>query len=333
MANANPRRADFRAAGAGTVAPASPARIECLPRHHLGRTTIPVWTLVPLGARYMLLSALAFALMGMCVKLAGQQGIPVLEIIAARALVSVVLSVVAVRRKRVSLFGHNRLLLFLRGAVGFLALLAVYYGIVHLPFAEATVLQYLHPMFTALLALILLRERPTVATLVCIALSFVGLLIMVRPDLLFGGISGEYDSLAVAVAIAGSFGSGLAYTIVRKLSATEDPAVIVFYFPMVCLPATLLLLGDDFVMPQGWTWLILLLVGVFTQVGQITLTLAMGVETASRATSFSYTQVVFAAAIGVVVFGEIPGPWTLVGAALIVGGAMANVLWKRPAPA
>ncbi len=278
----------------------------------------------------MLLSALSFAVMGMCVKIAGRQGIPVLEIIAARALVSLVLSFVAVKRKGVPALGHNKPLLLARGAVGMVALIAVYYAIVHLPFAEATVLQYLHPMFTAVLALVLLRERPATATLLCIALSFFGLLVMVRPGFLFGDFGGDYDTMAVGIAILGSFGSGLAYTIVRKLSATEDPSVIVLYFPLVCLPAALLLLGDDFVMPTGWTWLTLLLVGVFTQCGQIALTLAMGVETASRATSFSYTQVVFAAVIGAVVFGEIPGPWTLVGAALIIGGAMINVLW-RPA--
>lgn len=276
----------------------------------------------------MLVSALAFAFMGMCVKIAGRHGIPVLEIIAARAAVSLVLSYADVRRKGIPLFGQHRVLLFLRGAVGFAALTAVYYALVHLPFAEASVLQYLHPMFTALLALLLLNERPTPATLVCIALSFIGLVVMVRPAFLFGGLSADYNSLAVAVGIAGAFGSGLAYTLVRKLSTLEDPSVIVFYFPLVCLPATLLLLGDNAVMPQGWSWLTLLAVGIFTQVGQITLTRAMQVETASRAGSFSYSQVVFAAIIGVLVFGEIPSLWTVAGAALIMCGALINILWK-----
>lgn len=286
---------------------------------------------IPLGARYMLLSALAFALMGASVKFAGQQGIPVLEIIAARALVSLLLSYADVRRKGIPLFGTHRWLLFARGLVGFVSLTGVFYALVHLPIAEASVLQYLHPMFTALLALLWLKERPTTATLLCIALSFIGLLVMVRPVFLFGGTGAGYDSLAVGIAIAGAFGSGLAYTIVRRLSTLEDPSVIVFYFPLVSLPITLILLGDDFVMPTGWTWLTLLLVGIFTQIGQIALTLAMRVETASRAGSFSYTQVVFAALIGMVAFGEVPGIWTLAGAGLILFGALVNVLWKPAA--
>jgi len=293
---------------------------------------IAFFKLIPLGARYMLLSALAFAVMSAFVKLAGQQGIPVLEIIAARALVSLVISYLDVRRKGIPVFGSHRLLLFARGLVGFVSLTGVFYSLVHLPIAEASVLQYLHPMFTALLALVLLRERPTAATLACIALSFSGLLVMVRPGFLFGGLSASYDTLAVAIAIAGAFGSGLAYTIVRRLSSVEDPSVIVMYFPLVCLPATVLLGWDDFVMPGGWTWLTLIMVGIFTQVGQVSLTRAMQTETASRAGSFSYSQVLFATLLGLWVFGEIPGPWTLAGASLIMLGTLVNILWKPRLP-
>src|SRR5690606_31537693 len=144
-------------------------------------------TAIPLGARYMLGSTLAFALTGMCVQFACGPCIPALEIIAARAVVSLVLSYGDVRRRNIPLFGTHRLLLFSRGLVGFVSLTGVYYALVHLPIAEASVLQYLHPMFTALIALLWLKERPTLATLLCIALSFIGLLVMVRPAFLFGG--------------------------------------------------------------------------------------------------------------------------------------------------
>lgn len=283
----------------------------------------------------MLVSTLAFAIMGVCVKIAGRQGIPVMEIIAARAAISLVLSYLDVKRKGIALFGTHRLLLFSRGVVGFVSLTGVYYAIVNLPFAEATVLQYLHPMFTATLAVLVLKERPSVMTVLCILLSFVGLVIMVRPGFIFGELGADYDQLAVGVALAGAFGSSITYIIVRKLGAVEDPSVIVFYFPLVCLPTTLILAGDDFVIPQGSAWLTLLLVGIFTQVGQITLTRAMAVETASRAASFSYAQVVFAAILGIVVFSEVPSIWTIFGAGLIIFGALINVLWRsgpKPIP-
>ncbi len=284
---------------------------------------------IPLGARYMILSALGFSLMGACVKLVSAQGIPVLEIVAARSLVSVVLSYLDVKRKGISLLGNRRGLLLARGMVGAFALICVYYALVHIPFAEATMLQYLHPMFTALLAILFLNERLHRSTILCIALSFIGLIIIVRPDFLFGELSSSYSSLAIAAAVAGAFGSAIAYVLVRKLNQTEDPSVIIIYFPIIAFPLSIILLGDNFVMPQGWTWLLLLLVGITTQVGQIGLTKAMQTETASKATSFSYLQVVFAALLGWLVFSEMPTIWTFIGGGLIILGAFINFTWKQ----
>ena len=285
-------------------------------------------TAVPLGARFMLLSALSFALMGVCVKLAHLDGIPILEIIAARALVSVFLSYIDIKRKKIPMWGARKGLLLSRGLAGTFALICVYYALVNIPYAEATMLQYLNPMFTAVLAIIFLGERVQRSTLACIILSFIGLLIIVRPDFLFGQISGGYYSLAIVAAIFGAFGSGVGYVLVRKLSASEDPSVIIIYFPLVALPLSITLLGGDFVMPQGMTWIWLLLVGVFTQAAQVGLTKAMQTETASQATSFAYTQVVFAVVLGWLVFAELPSVWTYVGGGLIILGAFVNIAYR-----
>ncbi len=283
---------------------------------------------VPVGARFMILSAIGFSIMGMFVKAAGQAGIPVLEIVAARSLISVVLSYLAVRRLGIPLLGHRRGLLLARGIIGFAALTCVYYALTRLPFAEATVLQYLHPMFTALIAIVFLNEHITRGTLACIAISFLGLLCIVQPDALFIRGSAAFDKLGILAAIAGAFGSGCAYVLVKKLSETEHPAVIVFYFPMVSLPATLPFIWNSFVVPEGITWLYLIGVGIFTQIGQVALTKGMQTETASRATSFSYLQVVFAAILGVLVFGEVPSLLTIIGALLIIMGSFVNVVWR-----
>lgn len=284
---------------------------------------------LPLGARFMLLSALGFALMAVFVKLASQQGIPLMEIVAARALVSLLLSVADVRRRNVPLFGHNKRLLVARAVVGTLALMCVYYAVTAMPLADATVLQYLHPMFTAVIAWLFLKERIQGATLLCIVLSLIGLLVIARPEFVFGAAHGHIPLLALMAALAGAFGSAVAYVLVRKLNQTEDSAVIIFYFPFFALPFSLLLLGDGFVMPQGAQWLTLLLVGVFTQIGQIGLTRAMQTETAGKATAFSYLQVIFAAVLGWLVFDEVPVLWTYIGGALILVGALVNLRGSR----
>ncbi|HHX8267568.1 TPA: DMT family transporter [Vibrio diabolicus] len=281
-------------------------------------------TLVPIGVRLMVLSAFGFALMSATVKHVSLHGIPVFEIVAARALVSLVISYLDVKRKRISVWGNNKPLLFVRGAVGTMALMCVYYSVTTLPLAEATIFQYIHPVFTALLAVFFLKERIQPSTFLCIALCLLGIYIMVSPET---GQEAErtLPMFSVMIAILGAFGSSIAYVIVRKLSQTEDSSVIIFYFPLVALPASLLLIGDDFVMPDLYLTFMLVLVGVFTQVGQLGLTKAMQTQQAGKASAYSYIQIVFSVLLGIIFFGEIPLIWTYIGGALIVAGALINV--------
>ncbi|MBX2808359.1 MAG: DMT family transporter [Cellvibrionaceae bacterium] len=272
----------------------------------------------------MILSALGFACMGAFVKLTSAQGIPLFEIVAARALVSLVLSYIESKRRQLPVLGQRKGLLLARGIVGTLALICVYYALAHLPFAEATMLQYLHPVFTTVLAVIFLAERVKATTLICLVCSLAGLLLILRPAFLLGDAAGAYDYFSVVIAILGAAGSALAYVLVRKLSATEQPSVIIFYFPLVALPVSLILLGDDFVVPTPWQVLQLLMVGVTTQIGQMGLTRALQAETASQATSFSYLQVVFAVLIGYYVFGETADVWVYAGGLMIVVGAFIS---------
>ncbi len=142
-----------------------------------------------MSALYMFISALSFALMSGCVKavsLAG--GIPVMEILAARALVSSVLSYADIRRKGITPWGgHNRPLLIARGVVGTMALMCFFYAITVLPLAEVTLLQYLNPVFTSVIALLFIGERIQRSTIGCIVLSLLGgVVLMVQPSFLFG---------------------------------------------------------------------------------------------------------------------------------------------------
>ena len=286
-------------------------------------------TRIPVGVRYMVLSAASFAFMGACVKAASHRGIPVLEIVAARALISSVISYIDIKRKRISPWGHNKALLTARGLIGTLALMCVFYAVTTLPLAEATLLQYLHPVFTSLLAFLVLKETIQRSTAVCIVLSLTGLLIMVQPAFLLGAVVSSPNPLpmlGVGAALLGALGSGTAYVLIRRLSRSEDPSVIIFYFPFIALPVSCLLLGDGFIVPTGLSWLLLLLVGIFTQVAQYGLTKAMQTEDAGKATAYSYVQVIFSAILGWMLFNEIPTLNTLFGALFIIGGALVNVL-------
>ncbi len=265
-----------------------------------------------------MLSALAFSTMTVFVKWAGAR-LPSQEIVLARALVSLVLSYALLRRAGTASLGRRRGLLLLRGVFGFAGLSCVFYAVTRLPLAEATVIQYMHPVFTAGLAALFLGERVGRSLALSIALSLVGVALVTRPAFLFGGAAG-LEPLAVTVALGGAAFSACAYVTVRKLAATEDPLVIVLYFPLVTVPATLPTVLPDLVWPTGPEWLALLGVGVFAQLGQVWLTKGMRHEPAGRATALAYLQVVFAAGWGAAVFGEVPDALTVVGGLLVLGG-------------
>lgn len=269
------------------------------------------------GALMMILSAFAFSLMTVLVKLAGQR-LPSQEIVVARAFVSLVLSWSLLRMAGVSPWGHDRGWLWFRGALGFAGLSCVYAAVVHLPLAEATVLQYLHPAITAILAGIFLGEAMSRRLFLATGVSLLGVVLVAHPASIFGDANRSLDPVWVAVAIAGAAFSAAAYVVVRRLSARENPLVIVFYFPLVTLPAAIPTVGSDFVWPVGIEWLWLLGIGVATQIGQVSLTRGLAVLPAARGTAFSYLQVVFATIWGFWFFGESPDVWTAGGAALIL---------------
>lgn len=283
---------------------------------------------MPMSVWYMLISALGFALMAACVKEVSGLGIPVLEIVAVRSIVSGIISYADIKRKKIPLFGNNKTLLIARGAVGSFALVFVYYAVTTLPLAEATVLQYLHPVFTAILALFFLKEIIQRSTIVCIIISLLGLFVIIQPNLqLDSGV--HYPWLSIGAGVLGAFTSAIAYIIVKKLTKTDDSSVIIFYFPLVALPISIILLGSDFVMPSLAATGLLILVGIFTQVGQVGLTKALHCADANKATAYAYVQVLFSVLIGWVYFSEIPMLTTIIGGGLIMVGALINVLWKR----
>lgn len=276
----------------------------------------------------MLISALGFALMAACVKEVNGLGIPVLEIVAVRSIVSGIISYADIKRKKIPMFGHNKVLLIARGTVGTFALMLVYYAVTTLPLAEATVLQYLHPVFTAILALFFLKEIIQRSTIACIVISLIGLSIIIQPNLqLDSGV--HYPWLSIIAGVLGAFGSAVAYIIVKKLTKTDDSSVIIFYFPMVAFPVSMIMLGSDFVVPSLTAMGILILVGIFTQIGQVGLTKALHCADANKATAYAYVQVLFSVFIGWAYFSEVPVVTTVIGGGLIMVGALINVFWKR----
>src|SRR5688572_18155809 len=182
---------------------------------------------LPRGLRYMIVAAFYFSVMSLLVKVAGQR-LPSQQIVLARSVVVLVLAWSALKQQRIALWGTQRRLLILRGLLGFSSLSCFYYALVHLPLADATVLQYTNPVWAGVLAVFALHERMRPRELVCIALSIIGVLFVARPGALFADGVG-LDGIAVLVGLAGAMLTGTVYVTVCMLRS-EHHLVIIFYF-------------------------------------------------------------------------------------------------------
>jgi drug/metabolite transporter (DMT)-like permease len=267
------------------------------------------------GVLYMAASAFGFSAMAILVKLASPR-LPTGEIVFARALITTVISFVMVRRAGLSLWGTQRASLVLRGVLGFGGLAGYYVALARLPIADAATLQSVVPLLTAVLAWWLLDEAIGWSTAFALACGVAGVMLVMRPS------GTGLDLTGVAASLLGVGCSAIAYVTVRKLAQTEHPLVIVLYFPLVATPLSLPWMLSSFVVPQPIDWLMLVAIAVTTQFGQVFLTMGLAVERAGRATTINYLQVAFAMLWQLAVFGELPTPWTIAGASLILGGTL-----------
>jgi len=277
----------------------------------------------------MLAAAFFFALMSALVKLVTAR-VPVAEAVFVRSLVGLGLSVWMLRRAKIPLLGVRRGLLLLRGLFGFTALSLYFYAISTLPLADATVLQYTNPVWTAVLAGLLIRERVTARVVGASLVALAGVVLVARPAFLFDG--GGLPLLPVLAGLGGALASAAAYVTVRTLRTTDHHLVVVLYFPLVATPASVPGMLPDAVWPAPLDIALLVAIGVCVQIAQIFMTRGIHLEPAGRATAVSYVQVVFAYLWGVLAFGEAPTATGVLGAALVIGAALYVAL-ERAAPA
>jgi len=268
----------------------------------------------------MFLSTFAFFLANVFVKRVSH--IPAMEIVFFRCLVASVFCVWGLRRDKASLVGSNHTMLLLRGAFGTVALFCFFLTLQQMPLASAQTIQYLSPIFTATIAIFVLKESVASVQWLFYAIAFGGVLLIERSD---GRISPFY----LAIGIVSAACSGMAYNLVRSLRGKEHPLTVVLHFQLVGLVAGFVSLFFSWKTPLGWDWIDLFLVGVFSQLGQVFLTTALQRERIAGVAIINYTGLIYALTIGWFVFGEEQGIISLIGMALVVAGVLASVMYGR----
>lgn len=287
------------------------------------------------GILYIILSGLCFIIVNFFVKLLGAgpnqdlveglQHYPGHELVLARSVVSFSISLFVIRKKNLPVFGNNKLWLIIRGLAGTIALTIFFYTIHYLPLAIAATIQYLAPIFTVILAMIILKERVRVLQWFFILLSFIGVA-LITFDTLNGPETENISFLWLGLGILAAVFSGVAYTAIMKLRSTDEPITIVFYFPMIAMPLMIILCLYEFTMPQGIEWLFLLLIGIFTQFAQILMTKALHEGSAATITPFQYLGAIYAFLVGYFLFDERLNWMVNLGIALVIFGVIINAL-------
>lgn len=275
------------------------------------------------GLLWMGGAAFFFSLMTLFIKLAGRR-LPSQQIVLVRSAVTLIYSYGAIRWAGVSPWGQRRGVLVLRGLFGFGAMICFYLALTKLPLADTTAIFFSNPVLTALLAAIFLDERLGLSELLGALLSFAGICLIAQPTFLFGADEESLNLLYVGVTLLGAMCAAAGYATVRALRTSEHPTVVVFYLPLVATLGSIPTIGlVDMRWPTPYEWL--LLVGGVALTGQIALVLlteGLNRVRAGRAMPITYLQIVFAAAWGLLFFGEVPDLLTVVGTGLVVGGTL-----------
>ena len=268
----------------------------------------------------MFVSTFAFFLANVCVKQVSH--LPAMEIVFFRCLIGVVFCLYGLRKANASLKGSNRLFLLLRGIFGTTALYFFFVTVQHIPLASAMTIQYLSPIFTAVIAIFLLRESVGLPQWFFYLLAFAGVLLIEQFDAL---VSPFY----LALGIISAFGSGMAYNLVRSLKEREHPLTVVFHFQLTGMIAGFLFTIFNRQTPEGFDWLYLLLIGIFSQTGQIFLTNALQKEKAASVAIIIYTGLIYGISVGWLVFGESQNLGSLCGMLLVVVGVLLSIFYSR----
>ena len=272
----------------------------------------------------MAVAALFFSAMAVCVKLVPR--LPVIQVVFLRAFFAGILCFATIKAQGTYLWGYRRGLLVWRGIFGTGGLVAYFTTLHYLPLATATVLQYLSPIFTAVIGALFLGEAVGVARWLCFTVSFCGVAVM-------KGFDPSVSWLQLGVGVFGALSAALAYSCIARLKTTEDPQVIMFYFPLITCPLTLPFTIAQWVPPTGKEWLILLATGAFVQAAQYFMTLSYQHGRPGAVSIVSYLGVVLALFWDVTLFQAEPSSGALLGIALVVGGVIASALLHRETPA
>lgn len=280
----------------------------------------------------MLIASFTFAIMGAFAKLASEH-MSSLEVVFFRNVFGVAIIGYAIYKKPLTSKGGKPFLLLFRGTMGFVALLAFFYNIAHIPLGDAMTWSKTSPIFTAIFAWLFLSEHLSKKAWIAIFIGFIGIVFITEPTSI--GFT-KYDALGLFSGI----GAALAYTSIRELKKYYDTRAIVLSFmgvgtlgpiilflasEFIYMPSLDFMLGE-FVVPSGIVWFYVLAMGVLATISQLLMTKAYSQTKAGIIGAVSYTNILFSIIVGVLLGDALPSLSMTIGIVLVV---VAGILVAR----
>ncbi|XP_008268443.2 solute carrier family 35 member G1 isoform X1 [Oryctolagus cuniculus] len=290
-----------------------------------------------LGLFYTLLSAFLFSVGSLFVKKV--QDVHAVELSAFRCVFQMLVVIPCLIYRKTGFIGPKgqRIFLILRGLLGSTAMILIYYAFQTTSLADATVITFSSPMFTALFAWIFLKEKYSPWDALFTLFTITGVILIVRPPFLFGSdTSGMEESYSVHLlgtlaAIGHAVFAAMTLVILRKMGKSVDYFLSIWYYVIIGLMEStivLFVIGGWSLPDCGLDRLFLILIGLFGLGGQVFLTKAIQIEKAGPVAIMRTMDVVFAFIFQIIFFNDVPSWWTVGGAFCVVASSVGAAARK-----
>ena len=277
------------------------------------------------GIVLMCLSTVAFSIMHGLVRFVSEV-LPPFQIAFFRNIFGLAFLLPLLMRSRFSILRTKRIGLHaLRGIINIIAMLMFFTALSISPIAKVTALSFTAPIFMAILAVFVLRERFRIYRWLAILSGFIGMLIILRPGLV------AIDTGALLVTASAGLWA-IALLLIKILSRTEASLTIVAYMGIF--------LGVFSIFPALWVWqpfgmqtlFWLASIGLFGTIAQMSLSQSLKETDPTALMPFDFPKLVWTALNGAWFFSEIPDVVTLIGAAVIFASGFFIALREQKAP-
>lgn len=276
------------------------------------------------GIILIITSAFFFALMNMFVSLSGD--LPALQKSFFRNLIAFIFAggVLAKNKQPITIPKNAWLPLILRSFFGTVGIFCNFYALGILNLADASILNKMSPFFAIVFSIFILKEKIKPVQFLIVLGALAGAICVIKPS--FSNVL----TLPAFIALCGGMMAGLAYTLVRDLGKKGvKGAFIVFFFSGFSCLSTVPFLIFRY-SPMTTTQLIfLLLAGLSAAGGQFSITAAYCHAPAKDVSVYDYSQIIFAAGLGFIVFGQIPDLLSWVGYIIIVSMALLMFIYNK----